>query len=219
MSERMHKVTVALVVSLAFCACHALKPQTTTTSPRSENAQPLVVLVHVRSMRGNPQPSVKTVVYSDGRVVRPADLTEQPSWVARGNAIAHKLNPDELAALLDDLKLGELRKLEPNYVCPDPDGPWRTFPGRNGDPPQTVHFTGPSDHAPSWQLLVREETGYRAISLRGPSGCEPEVFQHAFARLRDFDAGPWSPDTLQLNTNTLKCSDDAVDWPRTWGTP
>jgi hypothetical protein len=221
MSERMHKVTRALL-SIALGAasgCHTLKPQPMTTSPRSEKAQALIVLVYVASMRGNPWPSVVKVVYSDGHVVRPGAEAEQRSGVARGKAPAHRLNRDELAALLDELRLGELRKLEQSYTCPDPNGKRATFPGINGGPPRVVQFTGPSSHSPSWQLLLREETGYRAISLRGPTGCEPEVLQHAFARLKDLDGGPWSPDTPKLNTNTLKCSDDAIDWPRTWGIP
>jgi hypothetical protein len=217
MNKLIHSIACALALATlvgAASGCHALRPQTTNSVRRhggnkdewSADVHPLLVLLYVNSMRGNPFPNLHTVLYSDGHVVR----TGGNSFLAR------KLGEADFSALLDDLKLEELRKLESDYSCPDPNGPWRTFPdGR------VVHFTGPSDHAPSWQLLLREGNGYRAISLRGPSGCEPEVFQHAFARLKDFDASPWSPDILEvvLFPDTSNQIDDAVDWPRTWPMP
>jgi hypothetical protein len=165
---------------------------------------------------------LNTVVYSDGRVVRAADDTEKPPWVVHHrDFLSSKLTRDELAALLDDLKLGELRKLEREYVCPNSLGP-HTIIDRYGKPRvfDDVFITDGGD--PRWRLLLPDGTAwYRAISLRGISGCEPELFRHAVARLKNLDARPWSPETFEvvLQPDTLNNCHKAAQWPRTWPTP
>jgi hypothetical protein len=150
-----------------------------------------IVLVELDAWRRSGFDPPQVVVYTDGRIVYSED-----HW--GHELISRKLSPPALDAFVADLRLDDLRTLQPRYSCAD-----------MTDQPEQL-------------LLIRESSSWRSILVNdgGARRCTPPAFQHACELLTSYhrnEARPWSPSSLQvLIIRNARAPGDPYPWPYWW---